>query len=313
MNDFGKLKKIPLREIWPHEANDFTPWLASNIRALGDALGLQLEITDREASVGDFSLDLSAKNLGNSKTVIIENQLAQTDHDHLGKLLTYAVGREASIGIWVSEEVRKEHHQALEWLNKKTDTRFFAVVVEVLKIEDSKPAVYFKPVVFPSGWQKSKRQKISTNLSPRDEKYKIYFQALTDKLDKFDWTISWSDWQQNRYFSSGFKGIDYEARFTGKNKVCAGIYIQQGDEAKNKKLFDVLEKQKEEIASYFSEPFEWDRGDGKKRSRIAVYRDGVIEASDSELEEIREWHIKNLLKIKEVFIPQIKQALETIK
>ena len=226
--------------------------------------------------------------------------------------LPNVVGKEALIGIWVSEEVRKEHRQALEWLNKKTDTHFFAVVVEVLKIEDSKPAFDFKPVVFPNGWQKPKCQKISTNLSPKNEKYKAYFQALTDELGKHDWTISWSDWPQNRYFSSGLKGIDYEARFARQNRVYAGIYIQQGDKAKNKKLFDALEKQKEEIASYFSEPLEWDRGDGKKRSRIAVYRDGVIEASNSELEEIGEWHIENLLKIKRVFAPKIEQALKTI-
>ena len=109
---------------------------------------------------------LLAKDLDSLRTVIIENQFSQTDHDHLGKLLTYAAGSDASTVIWISERVRDEHRQALEWLNQKTgiDTQFFAVVVEVLRIDDSKPAFNFKPIVVPNEWQKSRRQKSSTNI-----------------------------------------------------------------------------------------------------------------------------------------------------
>ncbi len=318
MNNFGELKKIPLREIWSHEPNDFTPWLASNIEALGNVLGLELEITDREASVGDFSLDLLAKDLGSSRTVIIENQLTQTDHDHLGKLLTYAAGFDASTVVWISEVIRDEHRQALEWLNQRTDTEthFFAVVVEVLKIDDSKPAFDFKPVVFPNEWQKSQRQSKSTNRSPKGEKYKAYFQALIDELsENHNFTGACTAQPRNRhYFSSGIQGMSiyYEVRFTQRGKVRTGIYIGQGSQKENKNLFDALRKRQAEITSSFGSELEWERQDKDVISRIAVYRDGVIESSGSELEEIREWHIENLLKLKQVFTPEIEQALETI-
>ncbi len=317
MSEFGKLKKVPLRDVWSHEAVDFTPWLASNITALGEVLGMDLELTEKEASVGDFSLDLLAKDLGSSRKVIIENQLTPTDHDHLGKLLTYAAGFDASIVIWVSEIVRDEHRQALEWLNQRTDTetQFFAVVVEVLRIDQSKPAFNFKPVVLPNEWQKSKRQKTSSaNTSPKGEKYRVYYQTLIDELrENHRFTGARVGQPQNWYsFSSGIQGVVYSAVFAQRGKVRAEIYIDRGDQEKNKTLFEALKLREREITAHYGAPFEWERLDEKRASRIAIYREGMIESSDSDLEEIRKWHIENLLRIKEVFTPEIERALETV-
>ena len=121
MPDFGELKAVNIRGLWPNEARDFTPWLAENIERLGEALGMDLEIAAREADVGDFSLDLLAKDLGSGRHVVIENQFGATNHDHLGTLLTYAAGVDAVAVIWLTETVRDEHKQALEWLNRRTD------------------------------------------------------------------------------------------------------------------------------------------------------------------------------------------------
>jgi len=313
MNKFGTLKNLPLRKLWPNEASDFTPWLASNIDALGKAIGLDLELIEREASVGDFSLDLLAKDLGTSRTAIIENQLTQTDHDHLGKLLTYAAGFSASIVIWVSESIRDEHRQALEWLNQRTDTetQFFGVVAEVLQIDDSKPAYNFKPVVFPNEWQKSKKQKTSSNISLKGEKYRTYFQSLIDELrGEYKFTGAKAGQPQSWYsFSSGMKGIQYGANFAMGGKARTEIYIDQGDYDLNKHLFDTLKNQSSEIEQDYGSSFEWERLDDKRSCRIAIYCDAVIDSSDSELEQLRKWHIENLLKLKKIFVPYIQTTM----
>lgn len=112
-----------LRKIWPHESLDFTPWLAEddNIALLGDALGLDISVDETESPVGDFSVDITAREVGTDRKIIIENQLGDTDHDHLGKVITYASGKGASIIIWVVKHARSEHRAAIEWLNSHTD------------------------------------------------------------------------------------------------------------------------------------------------------------------------------------------------
>jgi len=313
MSEFGKLKRVPLRDLWKHEGTDFTPWLAANIGALGAALGLELELLEREAAVGDFSLDLLARDLGSSRKVIIENQLTQTDHDHLGKLITYAAGFGASVVVWVAESIRDEHRQTLEWLNQRTDedTHFFGVVVEVLVIDDSKPAYNFNPVVIPSEWQKSIKPRASS-ISSKGEKYRVYFQRLIDDLRNIHrFTNAKAGQPQNWYsFSSGITGFVYSAVFVGKGKARVEIYIDKGDQEKNKIFFDTLNKRKLEIESSFGNSLEWERLDEKQASRIAVYREGSIESSDSELEEIRQWHVNNLLKFKKIFSLEIKRIIE---
>ncbi len=313
MKRFGNLTKVELRSIWPNEAHDFTPWLAKNLDSLGDSLGKELEFSESEASFGDFSVDILARDLSSGHSVVIENQFGNTDHDHLGKLLTYASGFDAGIIIWIAESLREEHRQALEWLNQRTnsDTQFFGVIIEILQIDDSQPAFNFKPVVFPNEWRKSQRSKKDKALSPRAEAYRDYFQKLIDTLrEKHRFTGARVGQPQNWYsFScrlSGFSGITYGTSFALGARVRAEIYIDQGDAEENSRLFEYLMSAKEQIEQGFGEPFEWEALDEKRACRIAVYRPGSIEVSEGMLDEIRDWAIDRLLKIKKVFEPYLR-------
>lgn len=153
----GHLDQVDPRTVWPHEARNFTPWLLSNADRLGEALGLELELTTAEHAVGGFALDLIGRDLASGQVVIIESQLADSNHTHLGQLLTYAAGTAAATIVWITTRLREEHRQALIWLNQQTseDVHFFGVELQVVRIGDSAPAPLFKIVAEPNDWQKA--------------------------------------------------------------------------------------------------------------------------------------------------------------
>lgn len=137
----SRLQKVPLRELWRHEAHGFTHWLAENLDFLGEALGFEITLVEREATAGPFSADILAEDT-DGNYVIIENQLEQTDHDHLGKLITYLSNLEAKKAIWITSAPRPEHEKAIHWLNETlpADTAFYLLKLEAYRIDDSSPA-----------------------------------------------------------------------------------------------------------------------------------------------------------------------------
>jgi hypothetical protein len=310
VTEFGDLKRVDLRELWPHEAIDFTPWLSENISMLSNTLGLDLEIIGRETPVGDFSCDLFAKDLGSGRSVVIENQLECTNHDHLGKLVTYAAGHEAGILIWVAKEIRDEHRQSLAWLNTRThaNTDFFAVVVEAIRIDDSRPAFNFRVVVSPNEWQKRVLEREVRTPSIRQEQYREFFQSLIDTLrEKYCFTNSRTAQPQNWFtFSTGVKGVVYGFTFA-RNRIRVELYIDFSDVEKNKRFFDALFLRKEEIEKKYGQPLQWERLDERRASRIAIYEDGTIDSDPVQLAEFKEWGIRHLLQFKDIFGPLLKE------
>lgn len=176
--NLDKLKKIDLRDVWKHEAFDFTRWLSeeNNLAMLSSAIGVELELVETESSVGSFSADIYAQETGTGRRAIIENQLEDTNHDHLGKIITYAAGKGAEVVVWVVARARDEHRRAIEWLNQHTDSDFgfFLVEIELWSIGDSLPAPRFNVVEQPNEWVKT--IKLSEGLS-ETERVKLSYWA----------------------------------------------------------------------------------------------------------------------------------------
>ena len=185
-SDLATIERMELREVWSDEAAEFTPWLAENISVLGEALSMDLEVEAREASVGGYALDILARDVESNRQVVIENQLGATDHDHLGKLLTYAAGFDANVIVWVAKNFRDEHREALDLLNRRTgeDTEFFGIEVELWRIDDSRPAVNFNLVATPNEWRRETVRNVRrpSNVSRKGGRYREFFQELMDTL-----------------------------------------------------------------------------------------------------------------------------------
>ena len=240
------IEKVDLRDIWTNEATDFTPWLADNLSELGKALGLDLELESREAPVGGYSLDVLARD-GSGRPVIIENQLSSTDHTHLGQLLTYAAGFDANVIVWIAQEFRDEHREALDLLNHRTDegTEFFGVEVELWKIGDSLPAVNFNLVATPNEWrnQAITNARAAGNVSEKNRRYREFFQKLVDILRVDHQFTNAKKGNANSWhsFAAGITGLSYQANFVTGPKARVELYINS-DRELNKEIFVRLEE-----------------------------------------------------------------------
>ena len=182
----GRIQRVDLRAAWRREPEDFTVWLFDNISELGEALGMNLEATERESPVRNRSLDILATERPSGRPVIIENQLEISDNDHLARLLIYAAGKDADAVVWIAQEFEDEHWAVLQWLNARsgTDTRFFGVAIEALSIDNSRPAPHFRVVVAPNEWRKRNVGSQRAHIRAMHSKYRDFRMELMEKLSE---------------------------------------------------------------------------------------------------------------------------------
>jgi len=304
MANLSRLEEIQdLRAVWPHEALDFTPWLSqeNNMALLADAVGLDITVDETESSVGGFNVDIFASETGTDRKIIIENQLEDTNHDHLGKLITYASGKQADVIIWVVKHAREEHRAAIEWLNRHTDEKigFFLCEIKLYRIGGSGPAVKFEVIERPNDWTKEvKKAEFSNETRQR----------------RYDYWVAFQDHAfQNAAFAREFKRrkpsadqwMDYSigssecyisvTQIRNRGEINAALYIPD-----NKQLYKALYEQKEEIEKAAGIPLAWYELPERKASKIMAARSAEL-GDREKWDEQFDWLMSVMVKMKQAF------------
>lgn len=305
----GKLEKIKdLRTVWPHEALDFTNWLAKeeNLKILSDELGIDIELIATEVKTGSFNTDILAKDANTEDKIVIENQLERTNHDHLGKIITYASGHDANTIIWIVKEAREEHRQAVDWLNEHTDEdiNIFLCRIELWKIGDSPVAPKFQIVSQPNEWTKTLKQTSTDNLTSGKVLKLNYWTSFVEKLNE-DYPLfnSRKPRPSNFYsLSLGSSLAHISLTISPKNKeIRAQIWISD-----SKELFDYLFESKDEIESESGLNFVWSSVDAYKSSRILI-KNNIDVNNESNWDEAIKWQLDTAEKLYNVFSDRIKE------
>lgn len=289
--ELSRLTKLPLRSIWKHEALDFTQWLAKeeNLALLSETIGTELLNARTEVGVGQFHVDILAEDTNGHK-VVIENQIEATNHDHLGKLITYASGLHAEVVVWIVSRAREEHEQAINWLNENTteDANFFLIEIEAWKIGDSQPAPRFNIVAKPNDWAKTVKQSgAGSKVSDLKLQQRAFWEKFRDYGEQNSKNVrSWQKPHPQHWYdiSVGTAKAHLSATVNTNSKLIGfELYITD-----NKELFHKLHAKKDEIESRLGQSLEWNELPGKKASRIQCSRSGDV-LNEEEVPELIEW------------------------
>ncbi|MGF3142627.1 DUF4268 domain-containing protein [Facklamia sp. P13064] len=299
----GRLKEVDIRELWAHEQYNFSNWLAKdeNIDLLNDTVGLTLTDIDKEVYVGSYRCDLVAVDETTGVKIIIENQLGSTDHDHLGKVITYASGLDANVIIWIVKEAREEHKSAIEWLNNNMakEISFFLLEIKAYKIGDSLPAPMFRVVEKPNDFIKSNKSVKDGDLSKTQAErlnfWTEFNRVVTESGKPFNVRKATTDhWYD---VAIGTSGAHISITLVNKDgSIGVELYVRD-----SKDLFDNLYEHRDEIESKLGFNMHWERLDDKKASRIKSYIPGLNFNKQGNYPELMNQVIERVVKVRDVF------------
>lgn len=316
----GRLEQVDLRRVWISESSGFTPWLAQpeNLKLLGEAIGIDLELVAREKDVGPFRADILCRDMEREDAlVLIENQLEATDHRHLGQLMTYAAGLKAVTIVWVAAEIREEHRAALDWLNSVTaeGINFFGLEIELWRIGDSPAAPKFNIISKPNDWSRRITEGF-VSAAESSEKKQIqleFWTAFHDYIRKRGSSLKLRRPlpRSARFVAVGHGGIrlgavasfwdsvleSYAGHEVRAELILVGPFAKQN--------FAALEARKGEIESELGHPLTWLNPSETERSRI--YARLPVNLNDrAKWPEYQRWLLDNLEALERVFMPRVR-------
>src|SRR3989344_5060811 len=307
MKKLAKIETIPLREIWDPEP-EFSSWLSrqESLDLLGEEIGLSIKPIKTEADVGKFRVDILAEEEGTGRKIVIENQLEDTNHDHLGKIITYASGYDAEIVIWIVRDFREEHRRAIDWLNEHTDetVSFFLIKIELWQIEGSNPAPKFEIIVSPNEWAKAIKTDVSsgeltdTKLQQLDfwTKFKNYVRSSDTRIRlQTPRPQHWYDVSMGS--SEAHVALTLNSR---ENLLGCEIYINR-----SKNLFKFLQDKREQIEAEIGEKAEWVDAAVASRIKIRKQVQGVFNQQEAEI--YYTWLYQKTVLFQSVFGKYIKE------
>lgn len=305
----SNLEKVNLREVWRHEALDFTNWLSrpENLELLSDEIGIDISLVQTEASVGNFNVDILAEEENTGRKIVIENQLEATDHDHLGKIITYASGFDAEIIIWIVKSVRDEHKQAVDWLNEHTDSNIniFAIQMEVWKISDSPYAPKFHVIAKPNDWAKAVKKVTSqSGLSDTKLLQLEFWTKFKEFVQDNNGTFKLRKAYPQHWYDISLGSSNAHIALTvnsQKEQMTCGIYIPD-----SKPLYSSLSDKRDQIEAELSEQLDWEELPEKKASRIILVHSGNF-MDQSNWQNFHRWMFDKVIKFQDVFGKHIRQ------
>ena len=303
MAEIHELKPVDLREAWPHEAHNFTPWLAEHLHLLGKEVNLSLELERIEAPLGEAGrVDILARQAETGAKAVIENQLDKSDDEHLLALLGYAASAEAGIVIWVAEDFSSYHCSIVAWLNRSDNTRVYAVRLLAYRVGDSLVADFRLAV----GPQKSQTSSAAVG-SPTW--YADFYRPLVEQLRRSG--LSRGAWQERwRSFETGYPSVVYATELSDGQ---AHAFLQAyGDD--KERVYEALRQRKDAIDAELEGKAGWEGADGATGTYwVGLATAAAVEYPEGEAADTaRQWLADNLLRLREVVQPHLEQVMEEL-